>query len=128
MSKHPCTRYFLFTKLKPKVKDYILLKEECERIDANVIFKTDTSDGDCKVLKGLIILCGNPTYGGLLCNNFPNFLLWTLPVDFELDFWNLPPDVIKIGRHPFESIKRRLFELVSLSEFIKHDRKHIKDI
>lgn len=120
------TRYFLFTKLRPKKEDYFKLVDESKKINAHVIYKTDTSDPDCKVLKGLIVLCGPVTHCNVLCNNFPNFILTTLPTNFELDFWKLPSDVFKIGQHPYEDIKKNLFRSLfsetSLSNFMSNER------
>lgn len=120
------TRYFIFTRLRPKSEDYIHIIEESKRINAHIIYITDTTDPECKVLKGLIILCGPTTHQNIICRNFPNFFLFPLPTNFELDFWNLPPDVFKVGQHPFDSVRKRLFKGLfdesSLSGFMRNER------
>lgn len=135
MTTKSSTRYFLFNKLRPKKEDYLHLVEESKRIDAYIIYKTDATDTECKILKGIIILRGPPTKQNVICNNFPNFILTSTPTEFELDFWNLPQDVSKIGCHPFNDIKKKLFtglfEEASLSNFMRNDcnqrnSKHIR--
>lgn len=120
------TRYFLFTKLRPTDLDYNHVKDEAERINAHVIYITDDSDETCKVLKGIIVLGGQPTTYGCLHKNFPNFTITTIPTEFELDFWNLPDNVVKISAHPFDDIKKNLFKSLfnekSLSTFISNER------
>lgn len=125
MQTSSITRYFLFTRLKPKKEDYIHLVEESKRIDAHILYKTDTSDPQCKVLKGLIILCGPPTFPDVLHNNFPNFTITTIPSKFELDFWNIQ-GVFKVGEHPYEEVKKTLFkslfDVPTLSSFMQNER------
>lgn len=118
------TRYFLFTKLRPKGDDYKHLMKEAEKIKAFILYRTDYSDENCAVLKGLIILGGPPTQNSVLARNFRNFLISMVPINFELDFWNLDQDVKEIGRHPYEDIKRNLFKFneTKLSAFMGNER------
>lgn len=124
------TRYFLFTRLRPKLQDYMHLVNESRRIQAFVVYKTDTSDPTCKVLKGLFILHGTPTKDWVLANNFPNFIITSMPNQCELDLWNLK-GVTTIGKHPFEDVKRRLFkglfDVKSFSDFMNNERITIED-
>jgi len=105
------------------------LVNESKKIDAHIIYKTDTSDESCRVLKGILILCAQPTHPDTLARNFPNFTISRIPSNFELDFWNLK-DVSILGKHPYKDIKTNLFKTLfsqkSLSGFMETDRKSKK--
>lgn len=73
----------------------------------------------------MIMLWGPKTYCDVLAKNFPNFILTKVPINFELDFWNLK-GVFMVGGHPYQEIKKKLFSSLfseaSLSDFMSNER------
>lgn len=112
------TRYFLFWRINPTNKDYSILAESCETINAFYGFKTSWENSR-RVLKGFIVLKGPSTCesGRTLHRYFPNFLIRCVKADFHFNFEDSPPDVEMVGLHPFDDLRKELFKEAHLSHF-----------
>ena len=98
------TRYFLFSRLNPSQRDYELLKEVCNGIDAYLGYQT--SFLGCQRLEGFIVLRGPRTRASNLSGFFPNFYIWAAPHGFL--FEDLNHDVV-FKEHPYKCIRKDLF-------------------
>lgn len=110
------TRYFLFSRVNPRKKDYGLMITACKKIDAYFGYRT-VSDGVKVLLKGFIVLRGRKTNVGRIVCYFPNFILKEVPRHFDFDLDDLPDDVVVGGHHPFGFLRRDLFKEKSLKKF-----------
>lgn len=122
MGEKRITRYFIFSIIEPTSNDYRLLIETCQIIDACYGYRTDCGRSE-KILKGFIILRGARTHIGCLSKAFveiPGFSLMEVQREFDLDFDEIPRDVVFKGGHPYKDLRRDLFGrniLSSLSVF-----------
>lgn len=122
------SRYFLFTRVNPRLSDYECLINGCKSIHAFYGWKeTSTYNDDGSVasslLRGFLILENDPATCFSLSHTFPNFLIVTAPKYMDFDLASLPTDVnVGPGSHPFASLKRRLFDVESINDFFSFEK------
>lgn len=100
------SRFFSFTRVNPKGKEYPMLVRTCERIDACVAYVTIKDGGDRR-LTGFLVLRGPRTYADKLMPLFPNFLIKAVK---SANYFDVPAGYVWRGDLPFQDIKRRLFD------------------
>ena len=114
------TRYFIFSRVNPLSRDYATLIQECERIDALLVYKTVRVRGIPKLI-GFFVLRGPVTVVDDIARCFPNFLINRLDTRYDDGFEWLAEQQGYDGRlfndarvhrnrkeHPFIETKKRL--------------------
>lgn len=116
-NKFKMTRYFVFWRTDPKPSDYELLRKKCEEINAFFGYTT-LNNGDKKILKGFIILRGVKTIsdGSSLHAHFPNFMIRGVGTKCDMNLEALRNLTLN-GVHPYEGVRRRLFDDDELIDF-----------
>jgi len=115
------SRYFVFTRVNPRPKEYASLLETCQKFDICLSYRTkrDVKRGR-SVLTGFLVLRGPRTYADVLGRLFPNFLVAPLSGRHENGFdWmrayggdhliDDEPVFFDCKEHPYASVKKRLF-------------------
>lgn len=102
------TRYFSFVRVNPRDEDFELLVKVADSIRAYIGYGVSrvVKNGRTRVImKGFIVLHGSPTSPSRLVSWFPNFLLRSS----RRSSFRFPGSVTVIGQHPFDEIRKDLF-------------------
>lgn len=105
MNKKRYTRYFYFTKNKPCQKDYDLIINKADELNAFLSYKTNSENNK---LEGYFILRGPRAYTDQVCGYFPNFLFTHL-TNKHYDQLNNDKEFTRVGDLPFKDITNKLF-------------------
>jgi hypothetical protein len=108
------TRYFILTRVNPNERDIERFVLSCKEIEATYYGYCVRQVNEGKtMLRGFFVLSGKTAYPSQLEAMFPNFLLWNMPVDMDMETlkeYEGFPGLIVAGEHPFLDIKIDLFK------------------
>lgn len=108
------TRYFLFTRVRPRDGDYSLLIDTCGKINAFLGYRTVFDSAGVKRLLGFFVLKGPRAFVQNLCRLFPNFNLTPMASENPLaffDYIDFDGLVIFFGEHPYRDVRKCLVNI-----------------